>query len=59
MISFCVFENIFALTLPLCISLQKVKIDLSDCYERVEDVREILVEKRDDSDESFKNVFFF
>lgn len=57
LISLHVIENIFALTLPLCIALQKVNIDLSYCYERIEDVRNILIEKRKKSDENFKIIF--
>jgi len=52
-----VIENIFSLTLPLCIALEKVNIDLSYCYERVDDVSTFLNEKRINSDESFKNIF--
>jgi len=50
-VSLHVIENIFSLTLPLCIALQKVNIDLSYCYERVDDVCTILIEKRSNSDE--------
>lgn len=52
-----VLENIFVMTLPLCTSLQKINTDLCYCHERVEDVRKILIDKRNNSDKSFKNIF--
>ena len=56
-ISLYIIEKIFAITLPLCKSLQQTNVDLSECCEYVNNCVQVINSIHENSEEEFHKLF--